>query len=144
DAAVLGVAQTRGRTARGRDADIDGDRGRGARERGAVLDDARRREAELRDHVDAQPLLAGEAPLALESFLKRRRRDPRMAFRVAGDADLADAGIGEHALFQDLQRVGVRTGGARLVAADQENAVHAVLARGALQELAQRLAPRAG
>src|SRR2546427_230746 len=143
DAAALRVAQQRRRVGRPRDSDVDRDRWRGASERGAVLDDAHRREAELRDHVNAQPLLRGEAPLAGESFLQRRRRNPRMAFRVAGDADLADAGIGEHALLQDLQRVGVRTRGARLVAADEENAMHAVLARGALQELAQRLAPSA-
>ena len=52
-----------------------------------------------------------------------------MALRVAGDADLAHAALLEHALLEDLQAVGERPSRPRLVAAEEQHAVHAVLRR---------------
>jgi hypothetical protein len=60
-----------------------------------------------------------------------------MAFGIAADADLADAAFLEQAVLQNLEAVVVRAFGARLVAADEEHPVNAVLRRGVFQEFAK-------
>ena len=110
------------------------------REHRAILDNARRRERELRKDIDADRLGRGKLELARERGFDGIERDARMPLRISSKADLAHAAIGEQALFQDLQAVDERTLRARLVAADQEHAMHAVVGRRALEEIAEFVA----
>src|SRR3989442_1243413 len=61
--------------------------------------EARSAEGELVYHVKAELLAAGKLDLSAEGLLPRLVRDARMAFRVAGDADLAHAALGDHPLL---------------------------------------------
>src|SRR5262249_56393834 len=56
-------------------------------------EDRRRREAELRDDVNGEPGRARRLDFCRERAGELDRRDARMTFRIAGDADLADTAV---------------------------------------------------
>ena len=61
-------------------------------------------EGELGDDIEAEALLAGQLSFLLKGL--NQVRDARVALGVAGDADLADAGVGKQTGFEDLKAVG--------------------------------------
>src|SRR5436190_2616877 len=137
---ALGIAQELHRIGRAGDAHVHRHVRPAACEARAVLDHPHGRKRNLGQDVDADRLCGGELELALERLVDGVSRDARMPLRIAGDADLAHAAVGEQPLLQDLQAVDKRPLRARLVATDQQHAMHAVIGRRVLQEIAEFVA----
>ena len=86
-------------------------------------------EAELRDDMDREPGLLRRLDLGRQRVLEHLRRNARMAFRIAGNADLVDAVALQQPAFDHIERAGERPRRPVAVAGDHQHAAHAGLRR---------------
>ena len=137
-AAALREAQQRAGRGGAGQPDVDRHAGRAARQRRAVLDHTRRREGELRHHVGAEALRRGERRASRRtSRSSSTSGNARVALRVAGQPDLAQAARGERAAADQRRAVGVGPARLGLVAAEDQRLAHAGLRDRAREEAVQ-------
>src|ERR671930_655932 len=84
-------------------------------------------EAELGDDVDLDAGRFGGGDLVHQRAIEVLLRDPRMTFRIPGDADLADATPLQEAAVDHLQRAAIIASWTIAVAGDDQDPLAAAL-----------------